>query len=82
MALLFPSSLPCGIVCTFLLMIRAKAIAEIMAVVDGDVVVNNLQEHGYMNHRPLSDVCFTLTSAMGLGGGKRLWLFGSYDSKH
>ena len=41
-----------------------------MAVVGGDVVVNNLQEHGYMNHRPLSDVCFTLTSAMGLGGGQ------------
>ena len=70
MALSFPSSLPCGIVGTFLLMIRTKAIAEIMAVVDGDVVVNNLQEHGYMNHRPLSDVCFTLTSAMGLGGGQ------------
>ena len=53
-------------------MIRAKAIAAIMVVVDSDVVVNNLQEHGYLNHRPLSDVCFTLTSAMGLGGGKRL----------
>ena len=50
-------------------MIRAKAIAAIMVVVDSDVVVNNLQEHGYLNHRPLSDVCFTLTSAMGLGGG-------------
>ena len=43
-----------------------------MVVVDSDVVVQNMQEHGCMNHRPLSDVCFTLTSAMGLGGGKRL----------
>jgi hypothetical protein len=69
-ALSFPSSLPCGIVGTFLQMIRAKAIAEIMAVVDGDIVVQNMQEHGCTNHRPLYDVCFTLTSAMGLGGGQ------------
>ncbi len=49
-------------------MIRAKAIAIIVSKANGTCVFQNLQRNGLRTPHSLADECFTLTSAMGLGG--------------
>ena len=51
-------------------MIRAKALSIIIKKVEGDMIFNNLQSHGLITPIPVTVPCFTLTSAMGLGGGQ------------
>ena len=51
-------------------MIRAEAIAIIVKKVETTSVFGNMQAHGLNTFCSLRDICFTLTSAMGLGGGQ------------
>ncbi len=51
-------------------MIRAKAIAIIVSKANETCVFQNLQRNGLRTPHSLTDECFTLTSAMGLGGGR------------
>lgn len=46
---------------------------------DHSAVFQNMQTKGLITPRPLSDVCFTLTSAMGLGGGQTPVIVKVYD---
>lgn len=38
--------------------------------VNGTMLFQNMQEKGLITPRTLTETCFTLTSAMGLGGGQ------------
>ena len=53
-------------------MLRAKAISIMVKKVEQTSIFQNLQTKGLITHRSLHGECFTLTSAMGLGGDKRL----------
>ena len=50
-------------------MLRAKAISIMVKKVEQTSIFENLQTNGLINPRSLQSECFTLTSAMGLGGG-------------
>ena len=52
-------------------MLRAKAISIMVKKVEQSAVFYNLQPHGLIAPHTLKEEMFTLTSAMGLGGGKR-----------
>ena len=49
-------------------MLRAKAISIMVKNVEQTSIFKNMQTHGLINPRSLHGECFTLTSAMGLGG--------------
>lgn len=49
-------------------MLRAKAISIMVKKVEQTSIFKNLQTNGLINPRSLQSECFTLTSAMGLGG--------------
>ena len=51
-------------------MLRAKAISIMVKKVDQTSIFKNLQTNGLITPRSLHGECFTLTSAMGLGGGQ------------
>ena len=51
-------------------MLRAKAISIIVKKVEQSAVFYNLQPHGLIAPHTLQEEMFTLTSAMGLGGGQ------------
>ena len=53
-------------------MLRAKAISIMVKKVEQTSIFKNLQTNGLITPRSLQSECFTLTSAMGLGGDKRL----------
>ena len=53
-------------------MLRAKAISIMVKKVEQTSIFQNMQTKGLISPRSLHSECFTLTSAMGLGGGKRL----------
>lgn len=50
-------------------MLRAEAISIMVKTVEQSAVFYNLQPHGLIVPRSLHEEMFTLTSAMGLGGG-------------
>ena len=52
-------------------MLRAKAISIMVKKVEQTSIFQNLQTKGLITPRSLHGECFTLTSAMGLGEGKR-----------
>ena len=52
-------------------MLRAKAISIMVKKVEQTSIFKNMQTHGLINPRSIHGECFTLTSAMGLGGDKR-----------
>ena len=52
-------------------MLRAQAISIMVKKVEQTSIFQNLQTKGLINPRSLHGECFTLTSAMGLGGDKR-----------
>ena len=49
-------------------MLRAKAISIMVKKVEQTSIFQNLQTKGLITPRSLHGECFTLTSAMGLGG--------------
>ena len=49
-------------------MLRAKAISIMVKKVEQTSIFQNMQTKGLINPRSLHGECFTLTSAMGLGG--------------
>ena len=49
-------------------MLRAKAISIMVKKVEQTSIFQNLQTKGLITTRSLHGECFTLTSAMGLGG--------------
>lgn len=51
-------------------MLRAQAISIMVKKVEQTYTFQNLQTKGLINPRSLHGECFTLTSAMGLGGGQ------------
>lgn len=51
-------------------MLRAKAISIMVKKVERTAVFQNMQTKGLITPRSLHSECFTLTSAMGLGGGQ------------
>ena len=51
-------------------MLRAKAISIMVKKVEQTSIFQNMQTKGLINPRSLHSECFTLTSAMGLGGGQ------------
>lgn len=51
-------------------MLRAKAISIMVKKVERTAVFQNMQTKGLITTRSLHSECFTLTSAMGLGGGQ------------
>lgn len=52
-------------------MIRAKAISIMIRKVEHTMIFQNMQEKGLITPRHLTEECFTLTSAMGLGVSER-----------
>ena len=51
-------------------MLRAKAISIMVKKVEQTSIFQNMQAKGLINTRSLHGECFTLTSAIGLGGGQ------------
>lgn len=60
-------------------MLRAKAISIMVKKVDQTSIFQNMQTKGLITHRSLHSDCFTLTSAMGLGGGQTPVIVKVYD---
>lgn len=60
-------------------MLRAKAISIMVRKAEQTSVFLNLQTKGLLCARPLTADCFTLTSAMGLGGGQTPVIVNVYD---
>lgn len=60
-------------------MIRAKAISIMVKKVEQTAVFYNLQPHGLVAPRFLHEQMFTLTSAMGSGGGQTPVIVKVYD---
>ena len=60
-------------------MLRAKAISIIVKKVEQTAVFYNMQPHGLKTPRSLHSECFTITSAMGLGGGQTPIIVKVYD---
>ena len=60
-------------------MLRAKAISIMVKKVEQTSIFKNLQTNGLINPRSLQNECFTLTSAMGLGGGQTPVIVKVYD---
>ena len=60
-------------------MLRAKAISIMVKKVEQTSIFQNMQTKGLINPRSLHNECFTLTSAMGLGGGQTPVIVKVYD---
>ena len=60
-------------------MLRAKAISIMVKKVEQTSIFKNLQTNGLITPRSLHGECFTLTSAMGLGGGQTPVIVKVYD---
>ena len=60
-------------------MLRAQAISIMVKKVEQTSIFQNLQTKGLINPRSLHGECFTLTSAMGLGGGQTPVIVKVYD---
>ena len=60
-------------------MLRAQAISIMVKKVEQASIFQNLQTKGLINPRSLHGECFTLTSAMGLGGGQTPIIVKVYD---
>lgn len=60
-------------------MIRGKAISIMVKKSIKSCVYCNMQSHGLVTPKKLDGVCFTLSSAMGLGGGQTLVIVRIYD---
>lgn len=52
-------------------MLRAKTISIMVKKVEQTMMFQNMQAMGLKTPRPLSKECYTITSAIGLGGGNR-----------
>lgn len=60
-------------------MLRAKAISIMVKKVEQTMMFQNMQAKGLITPRSLDGECFTLTSAMGLGGGQTPVIVKVYD---
>lgn len=60
-------------------MLRAKTISIMVKKVEQTMMFQNMQAMGLKTPRPLSKECYTITSAIGLGGGQSPVIVKVYD---